>query len=83
MGLFDFLKKPATKVTGSIAETPKRSACMVCVNPGSKVYHCESGGCGTIASDATDMTEKKAIALGLHRCKRCDWHYFDRSNGNA
>jgi len=83
MGLFDFLKKPTVKVTGSITKTPKKQLDKVCVNPGSKVYHCESGGCGGMASDAAEMTEQKAIALGLHRCKRCDWHYFDRSNGNA
>lgn len=83
MGLFDFLKKPTVKVTGSIAKTANKQLDKVCVNPGSKVYHCESGGCGGMASDAAEMTEQKAIALGLHRCKRCDLHYFDRSNGNA
>lgn len=56
MGLFDFIKKPTVKVTGSVTESPKRKVSNVCVNPGSKVYHCESGGCGTIASDATEMT---------------------------
>ena len=83
MGLFDFNNYPPVKVTGSVTESPKRKVSNVCVNPGSKVYHCESGGCGTIASDATEMTEKKALSLGLHRCKRCDWYHFDRSNGNG
>lgn len=83
MGLLDFLKKPTVKVTGSIAKTPKKQLDKVCVNPGSKVYHCESGGCGGMASDAAEMTEQKAIALGLHRCKRCDWYWFDRRNGNG
>lgn len=84
MGLFDFLKKkPPTKVAGSIEQVSVEQTFNVCVNPGSKVYHYERGGCGGIARDAAEMTEKKAITLGLRRCKRCDWYWFDRRNGNG
>lgn len=85
MGLFDFLKKQPVKVkvTGSIVESPKISISMVSVNPGSKVYHCEIGGCSKVLTSAIEMTEKKAIALGLRRCKQCDWYEFDRNNHDA
>lgn len=83
MGLFGFGKKKVG-VSGEIVKNgPKRNKSLVSVNPGSKVYHCENGGCSSIASDAKEMTEKQALAGGMHRCKKCDWHYFDRSNGNA
>lgn len=78
MGLFDFLKKGA-QVSGSASGERVQAVApgIVLVNPGSKVYHCERGGCGGVAIDAVKMTEKKAIAAGLSRCKRCDWHGFD------
>lgn len=79
MGLFDFLKKGA-QVSGSVTNEKVKSAApgVVFVNPGSKVYHCEWGGCGGVSGDAVKMTEKKAVAAGLSRCKRCDWYEFDQ-----
>lgn len=79
MGLFDFLKKGAG-ASGAVSDERMYSAApgVVLVNPGSKVYHCERGGCGGVSIDAAKMTEKKAAAAGLSRCRRCDWHEFDR-----
>lgn len=82
MGLFGFGKK--VKVSGEIVtDAAKRSASSVYANPGSKVYHYEWGGCGSVASDAKAMTEKHALASGMHRCKKCDWYKFDKDNGNG
>lgn len=82
MGLFGFGRKGS--VSGAAVKGgPKRNASLVLVNPGSRVYHCENGGCSLVASDAQEMTEKKALASGLYRCKKCDWYYFDRGNGNG
>lgn len=51
----------------------------VYVSPSSKVYHSGTYGCcGFESVDAVEMTEKKAIAQGLTRCKKCDWYEFDR-----
>lgn len=79
MGLFDFLKK-GSQVSGSVSSerTQTVASGTVLVNPGSKVYHCERGGCSGVTTDAAKMPEKKAVAAGLSRCKRCDWYEFDR-----
>lgn len=76
MGLFDVFKKKGA------APAPARPG-VVFVNPGSKVYHCEGGGCGGISVDAAKMPESKAVASGLSRCRRCDWYEFDREAGNG
>jgi hypothetical protein len=78
MGLFDVFKKG--KVSGRIVPggAPRSKPGTVFVNPGSKVYHCDWGGCSGVSADAVQMSEKKAIAAGLSRCRRCDWYEFDR-----
>lgn len=79
MGLFDVFKKKGG-VSGSIVKGSPASDTpgVVRVNPGSKVYHCEWGGCGGVSVDAVAMPEAKAVAAGLSRCKRCDWSQYDR-----
>lgn len=84
MGLFDAFKK-GPKVSGSIVQggSKKTKPGLVYMNPGSKVYHCERGGCSGISADAAAMPEKKAVAAGLSRCRKCDWYEFDREAGNG
>lgn len=47
----------------------------VWVGPRSKVYHYLDSCCGYVLADGTiPLPESEALRLGLHRCKKCDWH---------
>ena len=82
MGLLNFLKKDKKGYKLSVKKNEERSDLIV-ITPSGKTYHSSCNYLGSNTVEYAEVPEFAAVQAGFVRCKRCDWYWFDRRNGNG